>query len=78
MPHLQWILHRNEHVLGLNTNVIITVREPVPKRLQKMSSFTCQAEWKILFDFFKRVVREYGIGGSSQIKVISEILQSSI
>ena len=46
------------------------------KRLQKMISFTCQADWKIPFDFVKHVIKEYGMGGSTQIKVVSEILQS--
>ena len=40
-----------------------------------MISFTCQAEWKIQFNFVNHVVREYGEGGSNQIKMVNETLQ---
>ena len=48
------------------------------KRIQTMILFTCRAKWKILFDFVKHVVREYGMGASTQIKVVGEILQSFV
>ena len=43
-----------------------------------MILFTCRAGWNIPFDFVKHVVREYGMGGSTQVKAVSEILQSEL
>ena len=43
-----------------------------------MISFTCWPDQKIPFDFMKHVVREYGMGGSTQIEVVSEILQNFV
>ena len=33
-------------------------------------------EWKTPFYFVKHVIREYAVGGSTQIEVVSVILQS--
>ena len=63
-------------------NTKTLVREPVLKKalvtLLEIIIFTCRAEWKIHFDFVKYNVREYRMGGSTQIKLVSKILQSFV
>ena len=39
-------------------------------------TLTCQTEWKILFDFLKRVVRENDMGGSTQIKGVMKFYRA--
>ena len=43
-----------------------------------MISFICQPEWKIQVKFVKHVVREYGEGGSNEIKMDSETLKCNL
>ena len=66
---------------SLPWDLVYTDQKPVSKRaLENEFCFSCQAEWKILFDFVKtkekkRKKRQYGMGGNT---VVSEILQSLV